>query len=505
MSERTDRRIAERLLEAIQTLQSTPQTSTANPLLSEALDDVRAMLSRDERGWQVFQGGPRQVEEGLSLADLKAWSAKLRESTVGAPWIKHGLGLRSSYVWEGGMQYDPPLKRKKGPGATGVPQRYIEEPQNQRAFFSPDARKRREGRLYYDGLALWIGNDTTKMLEAVPLDQITDTLSHPDYPGIIYAYKREWSRRQKNGDPVDMKRWYFVDEFKSEATDYVITGPDKGDKVKVERGWTAFDMHPNSFEGWALGVPDALAAWIWAGIAKDLYLDGADVSAAMATIAYKVTGSKNAQTNAAAGLASTQTAGSTAVMGVGTDLAAMPSIGKGYDFTGIRAVIALVAAALSISVIDLTSNPGDAGSSYGSAQTLETPTRLAMMERRLEHISLDTRVLRWMGAKDTTPYFKALDDGTEVYRRLQTLTLVWLQGAISVDKYKELAADILGVPALGETPDGILIPNNKDSLPRPDVDADGQPTSSTGSPTQGRSSGTGDGAAARDTRDDTIS
>lgn len=497
-----EKRAIEELVGALSTLQS--GNSGSNVVVQEALDNVRAMLAREDRGWKVFRGGRSNPDSGLDLEDLKAWSAKLREGVVGAPRLKRGFSLRHGFIWKGGIQYNGISQETRGRSAKV--QEKIDLPLNQRSFFGKQARRRRELCLYADGIALWIGDDVTKRLYAVPLEQITGFMSDPDFPGVIWAYRRTWDQRDARGKIDTKTRWYFVDDFKSEEVGTIQYGAGS-EPEEVDRGMTAFDMHANSFEGWPLGVPDALAAWIWDQIARDLFMDGVDVSAALASLAFKVTSpTKGGAQNAAVQFASPHGAAGTAVMGAGTDLSVLSSAGKGYDFSTTREVVALVASSIDVSNIHLTANPGDAGSSYGSAASLDEPGRLTMMTRRDEHVDLDERVLRWMGEAKAQAYFHPYEDGTQIYRSLQAVTLPWLQGVITDDKYKELVAGVLGVPDLGTTPDGVLIPNNINSLPRKDIDQDGSGGSaSTAAPTQGQSTGAGDGANARDTRDDTIS
>lgn len=502
-----NRHVLEEILTVFEAAQTADRAATTAPtaILREGLDNIRAMLRLEDEGWEIFQGGTAQPEEGLTLDDLKRWAARIHEQSL-VGWMKKGFSLRSSYIWQGGIQYDGIPSESRGRG-TNV-QEKIDDPINQRAFFSPQARIRREKRLYAEGIALWIGNDATKKLEAIPLSQITATLGDPDDESIIWAYKREWSRRQNNGKYKDMKRWYFVDTYKDkELTQITLDGK----PVQVETGYTAFDLHANSVEGWAFGFPDALGAWIWNERAKEAYGDGLDVTAAMASIMWTMTGSTNkASQNAALQFASPQGAASTAVVGAGNSLSAMSTAGKAYDFSKLREIVAVMATSLDVSAMAITGNSADAGSSYGAASVLEMPVKLAMEFRRLEHVELDKRVLKWMAgptaSKGIEVYFKSLDDGADIYRRLQAVTLPWLQGVITDEVYKSLVAGILGVPNLGATPAGMLLPNNKDSLGRSDVDADGAPTGSTGSPTQGRASGDG-GAADRatDTRNDIIS
>src|SRR5690606_33301637 len=142
---------------------------------------------------------------------------------------------------------------------------------------------------------------------------------------------------------------------------------------------------------------------------------------------------------------SPQAAGSTAIVGGAGDLVAMNSAKSGYDFGTILNIVALIAAALDVSVVHLSANPGDAGGSYGASQTLDLPTRLAMITRRQEHADLDLRVLRWMAgsseaASKIKAYFPRLVDPAEQYREMQMATLPWLQGVVAPEVYQEISA-----------------------------------------------------------------
>lgn len=516
-----NRRISEEFLEAmhaVKAIEATPAQTQSNQgtmILAEAMQNIMSMISREDEGWELFIGGSGQSNNGLSLDDLKAWEKKLTEFEAGNAWGKRGLSLRDSYV----NQDEPVFEgiREGGSGRGINVREKIDHPLNQKAYFGRAARRRREGRLYHSGIAVWIGDDETKILKPLPLDQIVGVLEDEDGTGEIYAYKRQWTRRKPDGTAEGLVRWYFVDTYKHLAPESINVIPPGGTAAQeetVEKGFTAFDMHANTIEGWKFGFPDALAAHIWAEIAKGLYMDGVDVSEAMASIAYKATsGSAKGGNSTAMQFASPQGAASTAIVGGGGDLVAMNSAKSGYSFSTIRDVIALIAGALDVSLIHLTANPGDAGSSYGSAQTLDLPTRLAMIARRQEHADLDQRVLRWMAgnaeaASKIKVYFPLLVDKAEQYREMQMTVLPWLQGILSPEKFQELVSKVYGVSDLGSIPKGILVPNNEKSLPRKDVDRDGAGggNGSTAAPGQGQGDGVGgtDGRPT-DTRSDTLS
>lgn len=504
-----DRRMAEEFLSVLEAAQHADSAATAgsSAILKEGLDSIRAMIGREDEGWDLWIGGRGQEDGGFNLSDLSAWSDRLTPASNASSWIGRGFRLRAQSYWQGDIQYEGIPSESRGRGVNV--QEKIDHPENQRAFFAKAARTRRERRLYCEGFALWVGNDTTKLIEAVPLKQIVGTFTDPDNEGIIWAYKREWQRRQADGRPKTMVRWYFTDTYKDKQVGYITVD---GKREKVETGWSAFDMHVNTVEGWKFGMPDALSAWVWSEYAKDLYSDGMDVSEAMASIIFSAsTASGKGAQNAANQFASPMGPGSTAVAGAGGALAALSTAGKGYDFSSIREVVATIATSLDVSSIALTSNPGDAGSSYGSAQVLDLPGKLSALARRDEHVELDLRVLRWMAGKGEASksikvYFHTLDDGAEIYRKVQAVVLKWQQGLMKPEDAAEQIDDIFGIPGGYAIPKGILIPNNRGSLPRKDIDADGSTSSGAqaAAPGQGRGGAQagGSGDRATDTRSD---
>lgn len=471
--------------------------------LSEGLDQVRAMLQREDRNWVAVFGGGNE-DDGLDLDNLKEWSRKLRNSVVGAPWMKRGLSLRSSYVWQGGMQYGN--IPSSGKGKSKNVQTLINHPLNQRNFFGPIARRKREGCLYHDGIALWVGDNTTKQVHPIPLNEITGDLRDPDHNADVWAYRRSWTETNlSTAEKTQRVEWYFTDTFYEHRVATITRGSNKPEPVSQTH--TAFDMVANGMEGFAYGSPDALAAQIWNGITRDLYMDGVTMSQAMSTFALKATVSTKAGGDRTTmRLASSKGAGQTAVLGGVNDLVPLSTAGKGYDFETLRSVVAIIATALDVSSIALTSDPGAAGSSYGSASTLDLPTRLAMEARRQEHIQLDARVLRWMGAPDATVYFEPLDDGAETYREVQAVILKWNTGLYSAEEAKKQLEAIAGREFASPVPDGVMLPNNekfKDTLTNDGQDA---ATPSTAAPGQGRSDKTGgQDAAGNDLRNDGVS
>lgn len=483
---------------------------------SEASPAISAMLRAEDKYWvNVF--GDADADTGMELDDLKAWGEQLEEAVVGNPHMGRGFRLRASYVLKDGIHHrNIP---GKSPGRARNVQTLVDDPENQDNYFSPEARVRKERSLYTKGLAVYLGDDKTGKLTALPLSRVTADYKNPT--GLndeVWAYLIEWDETHPaTRKKTHKKRWVFTDRFpgfpdhmrpkrkgKAWVPDAIEHG---GEGVPVEKGWTILDQHSNTVDGLAYGAPDALAALVWARIARDLYMDGVTMTHALATFAFKATKGTQAGANKAQmALATPQAPGSTAVVGGVQELVPMSSAGKGYDFDSFRAVIAIVAAALDVSVIHLTADPGTAGASYGSAQTLDLPTRLSMESRRQEDVAFEKRVLRWMGAKDAEAYFIPFTDSTEMLRDMQVAVLKWNLGLYEA---LEMKSEIEGT-RLEDTkvPTGVLLPNNEKSLARKDIDtdsaADGPNAGTTSAPGQGQSTGAGRTGDSHDTRTDGI-
>lgn len=475
-------------------------------VIREAFDKVRAMLGREDQGWvPITESGNwgNDDQYGLRLEDLKQWSKKIRESIVAAPWIGRAFRLRATYVWEHGIRYgNVPGSKESGGGVRGRKniQNLIDDAGNQFHFFSNEARRAREECLYADGVAFWIGNEATKQLEAIPLWQIDDVLLEPNGLGYALAYKRRWTENNlATGKSEPKERWYFTDRWVSKRVKEIAEKAPGGgnEKVPVDQEHVIFDMHANRSTGLVFGAPDALAAWIWNGIARDAVMDGTSMTRALAAFALKASvKSKEAGQSTALQLASPQGAASTFVAGQANDLVPLSSAGKGYDFGSLLFLVSIVAAATDVSVVHLTANPGDAGGSYGASQTLDLPTRLAMEFRRDVHIDMDKRVLRWMGVEDPDVTFVPFISGDETYRAIQSLLLEFSADTMTRQELRDRLDDLMGrpdglVPSEDERPSALAAKALAKVAPKPAPGAPGGTPKQTAAPDQGRSNGTG--------------
>lgn len=471
-----------------------------DPRVAESLLGVMNMWKQEDQGWFNLDSSQ---DDGLSLSDLKQWSGELREALVGNPHVERGANLRSDYINEGGIRFGKVSAKVR---------KVIDSTIQQRRYFGPLARQERYRSCYTDGGVFYLGNNKTREIEAaIPLREIVAEYRNAQNRAEVWAYLREWQDYSGGvSTPRTRQEWIFTDVFEAKRSKaQAPTINYQGKSVRVAKDKVIFDAFVNTQIGWTYGVPHALNALAWARMYRDFLVNGKIMSDALAQFAFQLTTkTKKGTENASIKLASKSGAGQT-VVGP-SELTSLTTAGKGYDFDSGRALASAVATAIGVSVIHLTADPGTAGSSYGSAQTLDLPTRLSVEAERRWNVELDLRVLRWMGAKNATAEFDPLISATDAYREIQALKLAWDMGLFQGTGIQERIADILGIAEPGAIPEGVLQPNNKEtvkvnksaSTPTPDESDDGGPQA--GGAGQGQSTGAGTGPKSRDTRDDDV-
>ena len=449
-----------------------------NHQLSESLSAISKVLRLEDEHWASIFGTPSH--DGLTLDELHRLSEDIREAMVKSPIIDRGAQLRHSYVWSKGINLpEPPKpengedgKPKRGPKAAGVKAfDKIDDDINQRYVFSALAHEEMERAVYSDGNFFLLGDNATKQIRRVPVSEITNFVTNPDFKEEVWAWKRTWESTNRQGKSTTTSVWYYTDDCPAPEKDRA-----KGQiqNEKVDHTKTFIVQSFNRLVGWPLGIPDAVAVIAWAKLYSEFLKHGYVMSRALASIAFKATApSKNAGEKMSMKLANPAGAGQTAVMGAASDLSALPSAGRGYDFDSARPIAAMVATGVQVSIVHLLSDPGAAGSSYGSASNLDLPTKRAIVARQRAWISFFRRVLKWLGLENLNVTFPTLEE-PDFFREVQALIQGFESGEIHHDEMRPRLLKLLGIePLHDDAPEGVMYPNNTESLPRRDVDADG--------------------------------
>lgn len=471
---------------------------TENHKMSERLLNVDLMI--DQRGWSpLYNYGS---DGGLTLDQLKASSIQLREMVIANPVVRRGSQLRIAHVMGSGIEFTCKSRGTKSkPGKpdilTAILQTKIDAIRAQRALFSEDANSAMERAAFTDGWFGAICDDLTKTVDMeIGISQITADLRNPDNPAEIWAYRRVWTRDPVNAPSVQEVRWYYTDVFDASGEKRGSSVRYNGGLEAVAKGKTLFDIHFNRQTGQAYGSPDALSIIAWAKLYKEFLVNGYIMSRALAQLAYKVTvANRTSAQSAALQIASPSDGGNAATMGQGNDLTPLNTAGKGYDFDSGRPLAAMIATGLEVSLVSLLSDPGVGGGNTGVSETLNDPAKMTGQMRRQTWVGYWKRVFRYLGLSDGKQLVVTWSDLTseQIQRRLQAWTLMDNTGLFSGELIQSGMAKEMNIPNPGEIPEGRLLPNNKASLPRKDIDSD-----TPGGNGDGASAGTGQGQGGDD-------
>lgn len=405
-----------------------------NSALLEHVNELAQGLK--EVGWDVLSDF--QDDAGITLDNLKPVAERLRDMAATNPLLKRGAQLRHGYVFGRGMNWSDHARSKK----------FMETSYNKSALFSTGAWEQLNLAKYTDGNVFVLRNLRTNLITRVPLSQITACVTDPDSAERIWFIKRQWSANEKT-----FERWYRLNTY----TGAQKTLTEAGKKFVIDTEHVMYHEAANRQVGWTWGIPDSMAAMVWAIAYSEYIKNNAALVRAYANFAYKVQSQTGkGQQNVAAQVAGPSRVAGTAITGPGTDLVPLPAMGSTVDFSKGTAIASLVAASLGVSVIALLTDPSSAAGSYGSAQTLDAPTIQGMRAIQETWTEFFQTVVRDMGARNAEVSFPSIETDAP-HRRSQILTAGLESGALHRAevraKYIELAD----------------IENPLKSLPEPDV------------------------------------
>ncbi len=473
----------------------------SSPLAVEALTAVQRAIDAEDTHWAKILGN--MEHDGMSLDDLHELDEEIREAIIKSPIIDRGAQLRHSYVWSKGVKLPDANTDPSKPGAKTKMQKVLVNPINKRYFLDGPAHEELERGLYSGGNVFALVNQKEGVARRVPVKEITDLITNPDFSEEVWAWKREWQHTNQSGKTEPKQTWYYTDDCPLPQAKRART---QIQKVPVDHTQVFVVHSVNRQIGWPLGIPDAVAAVVWAKLYSEFLKHGYIMSRALASIAFRATvATKAAGESASMKLANTNGAGNTAVMGAANSLTALPTAGRGYDFDSGRPIAAMVATAVQVSIVHLLSDPGAAGSSYGSASNLDLPTQRAVVARQQSWAGFLNRLLAALGVPDANVTFPSLEE-PDFFREVQSILAGWSTGLLHEDEVRERLLALLAIETDEKSaPSGVMLPNNENSWARSDVDPKDDPNKPAGNDQgtgQGHSTGAGKGPNANDVRTD---
>lgn len=490
-----------------------------NEQLAEDLDRTRAQfdaLRNEDIGWQLLYGQSFEREEtGLTLDTLKKVSKLLREEVAGSALPKKANEARYAHTF--GRQFIIPGLNKTAEVKRGRPSNsrvksksvseFLKNPSVDRYVMSEEAQVAMHTASSTDGCYLLLGDDASKKVHPIPLREIAGVFCNPDFADEVWAYLREWTTYGADGEGETVKKWYYTDRYDGERKSTI---PTSTGNVPVDRGSTMIDAVFNGQVGWTYGIPDLMAGQIWNRKYLTMIAYGEKVTEALAYYTAKVKNQSKAGSDNVGVTLAKGGAGRTVTYGEGNAVDVFQTAGKTYDFGGLRVFASFYAAAVGLPLTDLTADPSAAGASYGSAAALIPGARRSIEARRSQWADWMARVIKWGTGEDVEVIPESIVE-EDAYRTAQKVVMAWNSGLFHEDEIRGAMAEITGVTLLHpKAPDGVLLPNNKESWERSDIDPKENPDavpSTAASPDQGKSNGSGgsDDATKKDNRSDKVS
>lgn len=447
--------------------------------LKETLNAALAQIAAEDVNWRNLFGGANDETVGMTLDELAKESTIIRKFVDEAPLIGRAADLRQTYVWGKGVNIEGTEHDSSKRGRVPALPAFFNKPLNQEAIFSEEAKPEIEKAAATDGHLFLLGEKATKTLRRIPVWEMKDVYLNPNFQEEVWAYLREWTD-YSTPQGKTKRVWIYTDQAPKEIRQKSIQWG--GKRVDVDERYEILDKRFNRQVGRPLGVPDLYAAVSWNRTYVRMLKNGVSVGDAMAAIAFRATSaSKSNATQAAMKLAQGGTGkAKIAFQGIDQELAPLATTGKTFDFNGIRPLAALVATAARVSIVHLLSDPGAAGSSYGSASNLDKPTLRAMQGRQAEWKSYLKRVLKWGTGLDVKVEFPPIED-EDKYRSTQQVGIGWGTGLLHPQEARAKLLEIQGIEAVRDAPpEGVMLPNNEKSLARKDIDTDAQGNPSNG-------------------------
>ncbi len=402
--------------------------------LDESLAD--RVLALDDLGWTSVFSQQLNDDEGLDLDTLKRVSRNLRELTATHPLFTRGAELRGAYVFGRGMSFaNAEVPRVK---------RILEAPQNQSALFSTEAFEMANRALFTDGIFVVIKNVTTNRFIQVPLTQISSVVTNPYDTSDWWYILRTWSANgEEYSSLIPLSRRY---NDKPNVRSVTLNG----ETTPVDHNYRAYVKHTKRQTGWLCGVPDSMAAMIYALQYSGYLRDQATLVHALSKFAWNVTSSSARKTDQIKTRVEKIGEHEVGNVAVGNEVAGVGVPSAQVNFNNGQPLAALVAASFGVPVIALLSSPGATGGSYGAAQTLDAPTLKGFEVVQNSWATFYQEIILECGAKNVEVGFASIESDP-TYRQISSIAQAFELGLIWGDEARDAVVDLLDVPVLHDT------------------------------------------------------
>ena len=438
-----------------QELAETLGLETQNKIILEAYSQaVQALLSSEDEGWTLLTEALGKESKGLSLADAQNITTHLEKMTkLQGGLLGRGLRLKNNHVFGRGFKFE----RKDGEIQARF-RKIIDDPDNQESVFGIAAAKELNRILYTSGnlfLLYHKSGERARKFQRLSVDMnIQNWLADDNDETYIKYYLRTWTTRDDlsvSGVPAVHQEWVPTARYDATNPKYPASITVGEDRVPVNKQAVIIDKRINKDNGEIWGVADAFSAAPWATLYANYLRDGAKLFHALAAISYLVKAKTERAAKSAGAKLSSGKVAQAAIMGVDSEITAMPRSGAQNLYEG-RPIQAQVASNLDVSTTGLASDPGPGGS-YASESALSQPEQMAALSRQEDFTDLYATIFRVMGATDIYVDWARLDSDP-IHRTQSSLVLARINGGINQQEFRDRSLELLDItPTTTELPE----------------------------------------------------
>lgn len=365
----------------------------------EAALDAQRMLAADDYGWAKV--GDLASDGAIPRETVKQHVRLARVMAIADPLIRRAVALHIAYVWGSGVTIAAKQEEGAEQDVNAVVQAFLDDPGNQAAFTSAQAREGLERKLQTDGemFHALVTRPLSGLVQVreIPALEVDEVITNPEDAVDVWFYKRTYTAKQ-----LTAQGSATVTTSSTQTVLYPDINYRPATRVRSIDGhevrWDSPVIHTAVNQSGGRGTPDLYAALPWARGYKGFLEDWATLVKALSRFAFRATAKNKAGAAAvrarigAAPADGSGQVGQTAVTAEGQTFEAIGKSGATIDSESGRPLAAMVAAATNWPVTMLLADPGVTGA-RATAETLDGPVRAVIGGRRTLHANLNRAVL----------------------------------------------------------------------------------------------------------------
>jgi hypothetical protein len=422
----------------------------SNTAIESALTELS--LKYEDAQWRLLSGSgqPDIVIDGLKLEVIQLLSDELRAWSVGGI-LKQVVDRRFELIYGDGVGFSS-FARARTP---------MESANNVAKLFSIAALEAISNAHDTDGQVVFLLNNSSKELTRVFLKDLAQPYLDGDDHENVWFVRREWTKITKAKPEGELvTRYYPTDICPANMKSRTEIDNGGGDKVKIDRAFTAYIWDVNKKGGWTYGLPNLSASLDWARRYTAYLKTQAQFAETLASIAWTAMSADTDQAKKFGAVMAKKPAGP-GIANTTPGLEITPQVGASeVNFDNGAALAAMVAASAGLTVDDLLAKRSDA-----AAATMDPATKRMAIATRRAAGDFFKRIGKAMGAPNLQVIWPDLETESP-FREAQMIISAYGEGLFDPNEVRGPLAQRVRIPIKegSKAPSDVLIPNTKSAL-----------------------------------------